>query len=179
MHTFWVRANTVIFYALTVLFVLSVLSATTTYVHHPNPEISVLRLNKLKSLRPQPTRDGRVVDRAFLTFDLEADLTTVFNWNVKNVFVFLLAEYKSESNNLNQVVLWDRSGLSKDEAVISLKNESIKYALFDMYNELQGVDVSLKLVWDPMPNTGRMIMSSIGQIGQSLFTLPDHYTMKK
>jgi len=38
-------------------------------------------------------------------FDLNADLTPVFNWNVKQLFVYLVAEYKTKNNQVNQVFI--------------------------------------------------------------------------
>ena len=42
-------------------------------------------------------------DLGFLTFDLEADLTPLFNWNVKQLFLYLSAEYETPRNAVNQV----------------------------------------------------------------------------
>lgn len=42
-------------------------------------------------------------DLGFLTFDLKTDLTDLYNWNVKQLFLYLTAEYKTPSNELNQV----------------------------------------------------------------------------
>ena len=38
---------------------------------------------------------------------IDADLRSVFNWNVKQLFVYITAEYETEANVLNQVVVWD------------------------------------------------------------------------
>lgn len=38
-------------------------------------------------------------------FDLQADLNPLFNWNAKQLFVFLTAEYETVDNKLNQVFL--------------------------------------------------------------------------
>ena len=35
----------------------------------------------------------------------QADLNPLFNWNVKQLFLYLTAEYQTPSNELNQVVL--------------------------------------------------------------------------
>ena len=37
-------------------------------------------------------------DLGFLNFDLETDLTPLFNWNVKQLFLYLTAEYKTKQN---------------------------------------------------------------------------------
>lgn len=41
---------------------------------------------------------GRVTDRAIFTLDLDADFTPLFNWNVKQVYAFVTAEYQTEAN---------------------------------------------------------------------------------
>lgn len=43
-------------------------------------------------------------DLGFLTFDLQTDLTHLFNWNVKQLFLYLTAEYQTPNNELNQVL---------------------------------------------------------------------------
>ena len=40
-------------------------------------------------------------------FDMAADLRGLFTWNTKLVFVYVTAEYKTELNALNQIVIWD------------------------------------------------------------------------
>lgn len=42
-------------------------------------------------------------DLGYLTFDLQTDLGGLFNWNVKQLFLYLTAEYETENNELNQV----------------------------------------------------------------------------
>jgi signal peptidase complex subunit 3 len=42
-------------------------------------------------------------EQAFLQFDIDADLTGLWNWNVKQLFVFLMAEYQTKHSKLNQV----------------------------------------------------------------------------
>ena len=46
-------------------------------------------------------------DQAILNLGINADLRSVFNWNVKQLFVYITAEYETEANVLNQVVVWD------------------------------------------------------------------------
>ena len=42
-------------------------------------------------------------DQAILSLGIDADLRSVFNWNVKQLFVYVTAEYETEANVLNQV----------------------------------------------------------------------------
>ena len=37
-------------------------------------------------------------DLGFLKFDIETDLEPLFNWNVKQLFLFLTAEYETKDN---------------------------------------------------------------------------------
>ncbi len=37
-------------------------------------------------------------DLGFINFDLNADLEYLFNWNVKQLFLYLTAEYETEDN---------------------------------------------------------------------------------
>ena len=58
---------------------------------------------QLTSARP----GGRSRAQAVVTFDLDADLRSVFSWNTKQLFVYLQVEYETEKNKRNQIVLWD------------------------------------------------------------------------
>ena len=42
-------------------------------------------------------------DQAILSLGINADLRSVFNWNVKQLFAYVTAEYETEANVLNQV----------------------------------------------------------------------------
>jgi signal peptidase complex subunit 3 len=140
MHNIWVRLNAVIFFALTVLLVLASLCAFSTFLHTVTPQVKTLKLNTLKSLR---NHGG--VDRALLSFDINADLTPAFHWNIKQLFVFVVAEYESTLNPLNQVIIWDKIVKSKEEAHLKLNNEFVKYALIDQGAELR-LDVSYNIL---------------------------------
>lgn len=76
-------------------------------------------------------------DLGFITFDLESNLTSLFNWNVKQLFLFLTAEYKSEENVLNQVVLWDKIIRRGESAILDFKNMNTKYYFWDDGNGLR------------------------------------------
>ncbi len=48
-------------------------------------------------------------DLGFITFDLVADMTPLFNWNVKQLFLYLTAEYMT-SKNVSQLSLEQYDG---------------------------------------------------------------------
>ena len=167
MHNIWIRLNAVIFFALSVLFAMAVMCATSTFLHTAEPIVSVLRMNHLKTLR-----NHQGVDRALLAIDLHADMRPAFHWNLKQLFVYVVAEYPSKRNTLNQVVIWDTIIESRDDAVINIDKASIKYALTDQGAELRNMTVTLKLQWDHMPLTGRLY---IAEAAGSQFTMPAKY----
>ena len=74
MITLWTRLNAVFFYAVTVLVFLGLGSAVTTLWMQSHPVVSLLRINKLLTLRPQQESIRRpdTQDRAIFTFDLDA-----------------------------------------------------------------------------------------------------------
>ncbi|XP_037783180.1 signal peptidase complex subunit 3-like [Penaeus monodon] len=47
-------------------------------------------------------------DLGALRFDLNTDLTPLFNWNTKQLFLYLTAEYQTQNNKVNQVVFWGK-----------------------------------------------------------------------
>lgn len=71
--------------------------------------------------------DNRVQDFMKVSFDIDADFTSLFNWNTKQVFLSLVAEYPTKRHELNQVVLWDRIVRSKKDANVYLLDATNKY----------------------------------------------------
>uniref|UniRef100_A0A3Q1F872 Signal peptidase complex subunit 3 n=1 Tax=Acanthochromis polyacanthus TaxID=80966 RepID=A0A3Q1F872_9TELE len=76
-------------------------------------------------------------DLGFITFDLSADLQPIFDWNVKQLFLYLSAEYSTKSNSLNQVVLWDKIVLRGENTKLNLRDMKSKYFFFDDGNGLR------------------------------------------
>ena len=125
--------NAVVFFSLSVLLTLSLLCALSTPFlgdgGNPSaplqPIVKHVKINTLRSLR---AHGG--VDRALFSIDLSADFTPAFHWNVKQLFVFVVAEFATPENPLNQVVLWDRiMEASEDVKKVDVKDAVIKYSL--------------------------------------------------
>ena len=68
--------------------------------------LSVVHKLELKTLRSLKSHGG--VDRALLSFDIHADMRPAFHWNIKQLFVYVVASYETESKKVNQVVVWDK-----------------------------------------------------------------------
>ena len=118
------------------------------------------------------------VDRALLSFDIHADMTPAFHWNVKQLFVAVVAAYETPAKKINQIVVWDRIIEAIDppsKKVIKENNVFVKYALVDQGNQLRGKNVTLQLLWDHMPITGFLYMDEQDKNDVSWFELPADY----
>jgi signal peptidase complex subunit 3 len=155
MHSPWARANAALTFFGSAAAVLCALTALTDFAHVGDPRIS-LQLTSVKRLAPH--RGGS--DQAVLGMSLDADLRPAFGWNTKQLFVFIRAEYKTDDNIVNEVVLWDRIVRSKDEAVLSIPSVKHKYAFLDRGSGLRGRDLTLTLAWNHMPRVGALLHAS-------------------
>lgn len=170
MHSLWVRINAVVFFGVANLMLLCLAMGYSTYLHQNAPGYGATEVGiELKGLR-----NFREVDRAIVTFNASFDLSSVYNWNVKQIFVFMVAEYKSPSNRRNEVVIWDHVATSPEDAVMAAQAQYNKYALIDQYDELRGRDVTFKLKWDTMPVSGSLILADVPR-GSFSLTLPRVY----
>ncbi|KFW71838.1 Signal peptidase complex subunit 3, partial [Pygoscelis adeliae] len=125
-------------------------------------------------------------DLGFITFDITADIlngknglqTFIFDWNVKQLFLYLSAEYSTKNNALNQVVLWDKIMLRGDNPRLFLKDMKSKYFFFDDGNGLKGNrNVTLTLSWNVVPNAG--ILPLVTGSGHVSVPFPDTYETTK
>ncbi|NWY97969.1 SPCS3 peptidase, partial [Loxia curvirostra] len=135
-------------------------------------------------------------DLGFVTFDITADILNgknglqtfwnkntlmlffIFDWNVKQLFLYLSAEYSTKNNALNQVVLWDKIILRGDNPRLSLKDMKSKYFFFDDGNGLKGNrNITLTLSWNVVPNAG--ILPLVTGSGHVSVPFPDTYETTK
>ena len=110
MQSIWMRINAVLVFSLVVLGFFAWCCAMTTYWLDDIP--SGPAIDPLKLFHLKRTRRG---EGANFTFSLSADFDPVFNWNVRQLFIYVTAEYETidHSSNgqtllSNQVVVWDR-----------------------------------------------------------------------
>ncbi|XP_037067635.1 signal peptidase complex subunit 3 isoform X1 [Peromyscus leucopus] len=142
--------------------------------HHPGVgEAKAVRKNVEDFTGPRERSD-----LGFITFDITADLENIFDWNVKQLFLYLSAEYSTKNNALNQVVLWDKIVLRGDNPKLLLKDMKTKYFFFDDGNGLKGNrNVTLTLSWNVVPNAG--ILPLVTGSGHVSVPFPDTYEITK
>ncbi|KAA8595398.1 hypothetical protein FQN60_012533 [Etheostoma spectabile] len=102
----------------------------------------------------------------------------IFDWNVKQLFLYLSAEYSTKSNSLNQVVLWDKIILRGENTKLNLRDMKSKYFFFDDGNGLRAnKNITLTLSWNVVPNAG--ILPLVAGSGQVSLPFPDAYETTK
>ncbi|ONH68431.1 Microsomal signal peptidase subunit 3 [Cyberlindnera fabianii] len=107
-----------------------------------------------------------------LTFDLQSDLTPLFNWNTKQIFVYLTAEYPGKSDTAsNKVTYWDKIITSPKRANISLTNERSAYSVWDIEETFRNREAIVKLEWSVQPYVGLLTHGSTA--GETIVVFPD------
>ena len=167
MHTYTLRANAAIFFAIAALGAMAFGCYFTGTFMESSPVVDKFEMNTLKRLTKH-----RGVDRAILTFDTSFDLSSVFNWNVKQLFVFVTAKYASESHPRNEIVVYDRVITRSDSPVVDMNDVFNEYPVLDVFEDLRNRDVTFTLNWDIMPYFGPLEIQSKGSFD---YTLPTVY----
>ncbi|XP_013394466.1 signal peptidase complex subunit 3-like [Lingula anatina] len=178
MNTFLSRANTIFAFTLSVMAALTFGCFLTTAF---NDHLAPVTMNTAKLIVknvPDYSASREKNDLGFITFDLQADLNSIFNWNVKLLFVYLTAEYQTKSNEVNQVVLWDKIIKRGENAVLDYRSMNTKYYFWDDGNGLKGnKNVTLSLSWNVIPNAGTL--PKIKGDGRHVFAFPEEYQSSK
>jgi signal peptidase complex subunit 3 len=186
MNTVLSRLNAVFAFTLTVLGALTFgCFLSTAFMDYSlrNVQIGIAGRAQVKRLADFSTGDRAKKDLGILSFDLQADLTPLFDWNVKQLFVYLTAQYTTPKHEVNEVVLWDTiikradvlpfldspasdddtasDALSKrrpgNPASLELRGSHTKYYMWDEGNGLVGnPNVTLVLSWNIVPHAGRL-----------------------
>ena len=113
-------------------------------------------------------------------FDMAADIRGLFTWNTKLVFLYVTAEYKTELNVLNQIVIWDYIIEDIEHAQLTvgraqtmlLPRHHNEYPLIDQGRGIRNAagNVTLVLNWCTMPIVGIIRRQ---QTGKAEFTFPE------
>jgi signal peptidase complex subunit 3 len=98
MHTTTARIQNVFGFFTSVSFVVALLTALSVLLYPANPSASV-DVVKAKVIKGRPNYYySKQQEYAFITFDLDADLSSLYNWNTKQVFAWLSVKYDGDNN---------------------------------------------------------------------------------
>lgn len=177
MHTFLSRLNALFAFSLAIVALLTLLFAlSTTYKSYD--KLAKIDLKTVKSLvRRMPDYNmpnAKENDLGLVQFNLDAQFEDCFDWNVKQIFVYLTANYKTAENFVNQVVLWDYVLNRGEKSQISLRNQNPEYYMWDDGFGLKGNNnVTLTLSMNIIPNAG-FLQTAVSPIVHR-FAFPDTY----
>lgn len=102
-------------------------------------------------------RDPRLV--FLLLGRRRADFRAAFNWNVRQIFVYVVAEYETKGGAVGRQVIWDRILPNATVADLHLSSATTEYPLMEPEAgiKLANSNVTLSLHWDVMPITGGLL----------------------
>ncbi|GME33689.1 Signal peptidase 22kDa subunit [Neofusicoccum parvum] len=109
MHSTLVRAQNVFGYFTTVAAAVAALIALSVFIQPQTPSGSI-KLQNVQIVRGRPHYySSKKEEYAHIKFDLDADLTSLFNWNTKQVFAYITATYSSNdpSEPRSEAIIWD------------------------------------------------------------------------
>lgn len=133
----------------------------------------------VRTSRYYGSQNGKPKQNSKLAFDLEADLERLFNWNTKQVFVYLTAEYDGSERpeTKNEVTYWDKIITNKADAHLSLHDTKSKYSVWDLEDKLEDRELTFKLKWNIQPWVGPLIYGETA--GNETVVLPNMMQSQK
>lgn len=126
----------------------------------------------VRTSRYYGSTNGKPKENVKIDFDLQTDLSSLFNWNTKQIFVYLTAEYENSKNTtFNELTLWDKIITNPTDSVLDLKNVKSKYNVWDVNENLSGKNLNFKLNWNIQPWVGPLIYGQAE--GETIFMIPN------
>jgi len=138
----------------------------------PKPVINKLAVVQVEGFG---MRDGR--EHAILSIDYSLNFE-IFDWNTKQVYLFVQADYATSQMRTNQIILFDY--VISSGATLNGTNVLCEYPLEDFNRGLKENHVTLSLGWDVMPYIGLVgKLSHLQTIGEYSLKMPGDYVPLK
>lgn len=108
MHNSLTRLQNVFGFFTTVAFFVAALIALSDLASPREPSASIKATN-VQVVRGRPHYySTKKEEYAIIKFSLDADLSSLFTWNTKQVFVYVTAEWRDQATGLlNEAIIWD------------------------------------------------------------------------
>ncbi|GJP47223.1 hypothetical protein CLOM_g6437 [Closterium sp. NIES-68] len=111
-------------------------------------------------------------DEAVLALNITANLTSVFTWNTKQLFVFVTADFSTPKHPLNQVSLWDAIIRAQGGCCAPVHPGDQRVLAHGPGQQLASLPFNLTVYWNVMPIVGGL---SMGKVSFSGFSMPPNY----
>ncbi|CAO3564778.1 hypothetical protein BGZ70_005758 [Mortierella alpina] len=160
MNSMQNRANAVMAFSISAIFCLLGAIAFSALVMPSSPAGSV-GLDSIKVVTGRYDKNWvdyktRNNEFANTVMQIDADLSSLFHWNTKQLVVYAVAEYSTPTHPKNQIVLWDSIIKRKSDAVIRKRGLRNKYSLIDVNKKWSNVHANVSLHWNIVPYVGFM-----------------------
>ncbi|KAI1305578.1 hypothetical protein EDD11_004913 [Mortierella claussenii] len=175
------RANAVMAFSLSAIFCLLGAIALSALIFPANP-VSSVELDSIKVVTGRYDKiwtDYKTRDNEFANtvLKIDADLSSLFHWNTKQLFVYAVAEYSTPTHPKNEIVLWDTIIKRKAAAVIRKKGIKNKYSLIDVNKKWTNIQANVSLHWNIVPYVGFMTYGHSKASEAYTFPLPSGIQM--
>jgi signal peptidase complex subunit 3 len=110
MYSSIVRIQNTFGFFTTVAFAIAALIAASDFLSPRTPTVGSLKTTNVQVVRGRPHYySTKKEEYAIIKFSLDADLSDLFTWNTKQVFVYVTAEWPEggSPNATNKAVIWD------------------------------------------------------------------------
>lgn len=178
----------------TVAFVVAALIAASDLLTPRTPASGLLAPTNVQVVKGRPHYySSKKEEYAIIKFSLDADLSSLFTWNTKQLFVYVTAEWPGPGNATNEAVIWDsiitnpsadhlqnigpvamkklkRSAEGKtidpSRGLLKLRNQKPKYQITHPSGRIaEKEDVTLKLHYNVQPWVGLLTWNQGQDIG--------------
>ncbi|KAG6159299.1 hypothetical protein E4U35_001099 [Claviceps purpurea] len=195
MHSSFTRIQNAFGFFTTVACVLAAFIAATDFLAVRSPSGTIIPTN-LQVVKGRPHYySSKKEEYAIIKFSLDADLSSLFTWNTKQVFVYVTADWPptAYANATNSAVIWDtiitnpsadhlknigpvamkklrKSAEGKvidpSRGLLKLKNQRPKYQITHPSGHIAQVDnVTLKLHYNVQPWVGLLTWNMAETLG--------------
>ncbi|KAI0929776.1 hypothetical protein AcW1_008630 [Taiwanofungus camphoratus] len=154
MHTIYARINNVSAFLSSCLMVLLAAIALSSFIFTADPKGELT----VASVQVVPGNARRYANKqqefAFINFNITTDLSSLFNWNTKQLFLYLSAEYTNKQGVVNEVVIWDRIVRQREDAHLAVvgRNKYVFRELSASFRNIPPANYTLK--YNIMPHVG-------------------------
>ncbi|KAF5373754.1 hypothetical protein D9758_000938 [Tetrapyrgos nigripes] len=154
MHSIFSRINNISAFLSSCTMALLACVALSSFLFTADPK-GTLSISPVKVFPSKTNRyPRRIQEMGFVNFNISADLTPLFHWNTKQLFLYLEAEYQNAQGVNNTVVIWDRIVRRPEDAVINFVGKN-KYAFREISSSFKKVPSSYySLKYNVMPHVG-------------------------
>ncbi|KAF5354594.1 hypothetical protein D9758_011219 [Tetrapyrgos nigripes] len=158
MHSLYSRVNNLSAFLSTCTMALLAAIALSSLLFNADPKGDL----SIASVKVHPAKSHRYprkkMENGFVNFNITADLTPLFHWNTKQLFLYLEAEYQNTKGVNNSVVIWDRIIRRKEDAVINVAGRN-KYAFKEISSSFKNAPTAgshYSLKYNVMPYVGAL-----------------------